>query len=72
LKSVIFSRHFGDLGYIWIDNSIVTIKSVSSYSFGQESVNFGNDIGYGSSLVNEADECSIKELTPLFVVVFVR
>jgi hypothetical protein len=61
LKSVNFSQSFRDLGYTWIDSSVVTIKSLPCYSFDPESINFGNDIEDESNSVEETNEVSVEE-----------
>ncbi|CAF4038493.1 unnamed protein product, partial [Rotaria sp. Silwood1] len=52
---------FRDLGYTWSDNSVVAIKPLPGYSFDPESLDFGNGIEGGTSLVEEIDEVSVKQ-----------
>ncbi|CAF3348426.1 unnamed protein product [Rotaria socialis] len=61
LNSVNVSQSFRNLGYTWIDNSVVTIKSLPGYSFDPASLNFGNDIEDESSLVEEIDKVMVME-----------
>ena len=44
LQSINFSQSFQDLGYTWIGNSLVEIKSLPSYSFNPETLNLENNI----------------------------
>ncbi|CAF5203789.1 unnamed protein product, partial [Rotaria magnacalcarata] len=61
LNSVNVSQSFRNLGYTWIDNSVVTIKSLPGCSFDPESLNFGNDIEDESNLVEEIDKVMVTE-----------
>ena len=61
LQSINFSQSFRDLGDICINNSIVEIKSLLSYSFNPETLNLENNIQDESDSVEKNDEVIADE-----------